>query len=70
MWQGLGDLINDFQYQVLGLRPLSIIRGPLVLQRLQIPYTYAWSEHLLPKPDDWKGNTGEWRSQLTTMARR
>lgn len=57
MWQGLGDLINHFRYSILGLRPLNVTRGPLVLQRLQIPYTYAWSEHLLPKPADWKGNT-------------
>lgn len=65
MWQGLGDLINNFRYQILGLRPLNLTRGPLVLQRLKIPYTYAWSEHLLPKPSDWKRNTGElWASPL------
>ncbi|BEI90937.1 uncharacterized protein CcaverHIS019_0310070 [Cutaneotrichosporon cavernicola] len=56
MWQGLGDLINHFRYSILGLRPLSHMAGPLTLQRLQIPFTYAWSEHLLPKPADWKGN--------------
>ncbi|CAK9780585.1 UDP-Glycosyltransferase/glycogen phosphorylase [Cutaneotrichosporon oleaginosum] len=56
MWQGLGDLINHFRYAVLGLRPLTLTSGPLVLQRLQIPYTYAWSEHLLPKPKDWERN--------------
>ncbi|BEJ13699.1 hypothetical protein CspHIS471_0308730 [Cutaneotrichosporon sp. HIS471] len=56
MWQGLGDLINHFRYSILGLRPLSHLAGPLTLQRLQIPFTYAWSEHLLPKPADWKGN--------------
>ncbi|GMK53538.1 hypothetical protein CspeluHIS016_0101240 [Cutaneotrichosporon spelunceum] len=56
MWQGLGDLINHFRNSILGLRPLSHMAGPLTLRRLQIPFTYAWSEHLLPKPAEWKDN--------------
>lgn len=70
MWQGLGDLINHFRYAILGLRPLTLTSGPLVLQRLQIPYTYAWSEHLLPKPDDWKGNMGRLEVQGQPNRRR
>jgi len=56
MWQGLGDLINTFRVTVLGLRPLQLTHGPRVLERLKIPYTYAWSPSLLPKPKDWKTN--------------
>lgn len=56
MWQGLGDIINSFRYGILGLQPLQLTAGPRVLERLQVPVTYAWSEALLPKPVDWKGN--------------
>lgn len=59
MWQGLGDIINAFRVR-LGLRPLSLTIGPLLLYRLQIPHTYAWSEALLPKPGDWGENIGEY----------
>lgn len=56
MWQGLGGVVNSFRYNILGLRPLAPATGPLVLERLKIPYTYAWAESLLPKPGDWKNN--------------
>jgi hypothetical protein len=54
MWQGLGDLINTFRYNVLGLRKLTVRNGPSVTNRRSIPWTYCWSESLIPKPKDWK----------------
>ncbi|GAD99173.1 UDP-glucose,sterol transferase, putative [Paecilomyces variotii No. 5] len=72
MWEGLGDLINSFRRNELGLDPLDAIRAPSMNHRLQIPYTYLWyvthdtfttrkahdnrSPSLLPKPEDWPDN--------------
>lgn len=42
MWEGLGDLINQFRKKELGLDPLDVIRAPTVIHRLKIPYTYLW----------------------------
>lgn len=55
IWQGLGDIINDFRNS-LRLKPLSIVTGPMATERLGVPFTYAWSEALLPKPAEWKQN--------------
>ncbi|KAF2222008.1 hypothetical protein BDZ85DRAFT_264741 [Elsinoe ampelina] len=52
-WQGVGDIVNRFRSKCLGLDPISVLRGPGVLQRLRIPHTYAWSPALIPKPKDW-----------------
>ncbi|OLN96044.1 Sterol 3-beta-glucosyltransferase UGT80B1-like protein 4 [Colletotrichum chlorophyti] len=52
-WQGLGDLINKFRTQTLGLDPISPLWGCQLLPRLRVPYTFLWSESLIPKPDDW-----------------
>ncbi|KAH0524272.1 hypothetical protein TsFJ059_006803 [Trichoderma semiorbis] len=53
MWQGLGDLINKFRRQKLGLDPISLMWGFQLLSRLRVPYTYLWPESLIPKPPDW-----------------
>lgn len=58
MWQGLGDIINDFRVS-LHLKALSLLTGPMATERLNVPFTYAWSECLLPKPEEWKENNGE-----------
>ncbi|KAF7298465.1 Glycosyltransferase family 1 protein [Mycena kentingensis (nom. inval.)] len=55
-WQGVGDLLNAFRKQKLGLESLSLRSGPSVLDRLKIPWTYCMSPALVPKPDDWKNN--------------
>ncbi|RKL48257.1 Sterol 3-beta-glucosyltransferase UGT80A2 [Fusarium oxysporum] len=52
-WQGLGDLINKFRTQTLHLDPVSPMWGYQLLSRLRVPYSYLWSESLLPKPFDW-----------------
>ncbi|KAH7187004.1 hypothetical protein DER44DRAFT_801284 [Fusarium oxysporum] len=52
-WQGLGDLINKFRTQTLHLDPVSPMWGYQLLSRLRVPYSYLWSESLLPKPSDW-----------------
>lgn len=52
-WQGLGDIINRFRSNVLGLDPVSLIWAPGMLTRLRVPYTYCWSPALIPKPKDW-----------------
>ncbi|KAG7423269.1 Sterol 3-beta-glucosyltransferase UGT80A2 [Fusarium oxysporum f. sp. raphani] len=52
-WQGLGDLINKFRTQTLHLDPVSPMWGFQLLSRLRVPYSYLWSESLIPKPSDW-----------------
>ncbi|KAF2006736.1 glycosyltransferase family 1 protein [Amniculicola lignicola CBS 123094] len=52
-WQGLGDIINKFRKDSLGLDPISMIWAPGMLARMKIPYTYCWSPALIPKPKDW-----------------
>ncbi|KAE9373572.1 glycosyltransferase family 1 protein [Stipitochalara longipes BDJ] len=53
IWHGLGDLINKFREEKLGLAPLNLMWATGIITRLKIPYTYCWSPVLLPKPKDW-----------------
>ncbi|QKD57931.1 uncharacterized protein FOBCDRAFT_277578 [Fusarium oxysporum Fo47] len=53
MMTDLGDLINKFRTQTLHLDPVSPMWGYQLLSRLRVPYSYLWSESLLPKPFDW-----------------
>jgi UDP:flavonoid glycosyltransferase YjiC (YdhE family) len=53
VWQGLGDLVNRFRVQTLGLEPVSTLWAPGQLSRLRVPMTYLWSPSLVPKPHDW-----------------
>lgn len=39
---------------MLGLNKLSLREGPSLLNRQIIPWTYCWSQSLIPKPKDWK----------------
>ncbi|EEU35308.1 uncharacterized protein NECHADRAFT_99796 [Fusarium vanettenii 77-13-4] len=55
-WQGLGDLINKFRAQTLHLDPVSPMWGFQLLPRLRVPYSYLWSESLIPKPTDWESH--------------
>lgn len=41
-WQGLGDLLNRFRVDSLGLEPVSLMWAPGLANRLRIPYTYCW----------------------------
>ncbi|KAI1092424.1 glycosyltransferase family 1 protein [Rostrohypoxylon terebratum] len=53
VWQGLGDLVNHFRVETLGLDPVSTLWAPGATYRLHVPFTYLWSPGLVPKPDDW-----------------
>ncbi|KAF2138530.1 glycosyltransferase family 1 protein [Aplosporella prunicola CBS 121167] len=50
-WQGLGELVNKFRTQTLGLEPVSTLWAPGQLSRLRVPYTYMWSPSLGPEID-------------------
>ncbi|KAF4540217.1 UDP-glucuronosyl/UDP-glucosyltransferase [Lasiodiplodia theobromae] len=52
-WEGLADLINRFRVRTLDLDPLSPLWAHLLFTRLEVPFTYCWSEALIPKPADW-----------------
>lgn len=53
VWQGLGDLVNDFRSKTLGLDPVSTLWAPGSTYRPHVPFTYMWSPGLIPKPEDW-----------------
>lgn len=53
VWQGLGDLVNNFRVRTLGLDPVSTIWAPGATYRLRVPVTYLWSSSLVPTPEDW-----------------
>lgn len=53
VWQGLGDLVNDFRTNTLRLDPVSTLWAPGSTYRLHVPFTYLWSPGLVPKPADW-----------------
>lgn len=42
MWQGVGDLVNEFRRRELGLQKLDSMRAPSLIHRLKIPFTYLW----------------------------
>ena len=53
IWQGLGDLVNDFRVKTLSLDPVSTLWAPGATYRMHVPFTYLWSPGLVPKPRDW-----------------
>ncbi|KAF5017963.1 hypothetical protein F66182_10072 [Fusarium sp. NRRL 66182] len=53
VWQGLGDLVNEFRVKTLALDPVSTLWAPGATYRLHVPFTYLWSPGLVPKPQDW-----------------
>ncbi|KZM23991.1 transferase [Ascochyta rabiei] len=52
-WQGLGDIINKFRTQTLKLDAISPLWGHQLVPRLRVPYSYLWSQALIPRPPDW-----------------
>jgi hypothetical protein len=57
-WEGLGDIINRFRKNTLGLPRLSTMVAPTLLKSLKVPHTYTWSEALILKPADWGNHIG------------
>ncbi|KAL2121892.1 hypothetical protein VTJ04DRAFT_2347 [Mycothermus thermophilus] len=53
VWQGLGDLVNEFRTGTLGLDTVSTLWAPGATYRLHVPFTYLISPGLMPKPADW-----------------
>lgn len=49
----MADVINDFRCNDLRLDDISPLWGHQLLPRMRVPYTYLWSEALIPKPPDW-----------------
>lgn len=55
----MGDIINAFRTTRLGLEPLNMTTGSTLLSSSGVPWTYCWSEGLIPKPKDWARNIGK-----------
>ena len=52
-WLGIGDLVNDFREQTLGLERVHGEHGASILHEHAVPHAYLWSPSVLDKPDDW-----------------
>jgi sterol 3beta-glucosyltransferase len=61
LWAGA---TNDFRVKTLGLPPLSRFADPMRrADGSAVPALYAYSEHVLPRPEDWPATanvTGAW----------
>ena len=57
MWLAFSDIIDDWRGATLGLLPVraSGFSGARLLAQREVPFIYAFSQHLLPKPADWPG---------------
>jgi hypothetical protein len=55
----LGDVINKWRIEDLGLEPVIASMGPDLVDWLRLPVTYCWSPALVPKPQDWGSNIGK-----------
>lgn len=60
MWQGIGDIVNRWRSRVLDLEPIIESDGPKLLEKLDVPHTYCWSQALVPPPSDWPEHIGMW----------
>ncbi|CAG2010349.1 unnamed protein product [Fusarium graminearum] len=60
-WQGLrlGDLVNHWRENKLGLERVPLNEGHRLLKSLEVPFTYCWSPSVIPKPREWGPNIGE-----------
>jgi hypothetical protein len=54
----LGDVINKWR-RSLDLEDVAAFDGPLLAERLRVPFTYCWSPTLIPKPADWGRHIGK-----------
>jgi UDP:flavonoid glycosyltransferase YjiC (YdhE family) len=53
VWAGIGDLVNEFRSETLGLPPVTLTDGAALLEDHEVPFTYLWPAGLVPKPPDW-----------------
>ena len=51
-------MINRWR-KTLDLENIAMFDGPLLAERLRIPFTYCWSPALVAKPADWGAHIGE-----------
>jgi hypothetical protein len=56
----LGDIINKWR-ATLDLEDIAFSQGSRLAEKLDIPFTYCWSPALVPKPQDWSENIGQYK---------
>jgi hypothetical protein len=47
-WAGIGDLVDAFRKETLGLAPLALTDGAALLEDHEVPFTYLWPASLVP----------------------
>lgn len=57
-WTGLADIFNRFRLRTLLLDAVDPTWGYSIFDRLKVPFTYCWSQALIPKPEDWGDHIG------------
>jgi len=58
IWWAVADLVNEFRVNKLKLRKLAFYEAEVASSNMelhgrQVPFIYAWSELVMPKPADW-----------------
>ncbi|GAQ90052.1 UDP-Glycosyltransferase superfamily protein [Klebsormidium nitens] len=54
IYSGTSDIVQKFRVDLLGLEKAPTLGGAaMTLHSLRVPFTYAWSPALAPKPADW-----------------
>ena len=53
VWAGIGDLVDAFRTQTLGLPPVALTDGAALLDDHEVPFTYLWPASLVAKPPEW-----------------
>ena len=54
MWLGNAGMINSWRRRTLNLAPIRVgMGGSSLLHDARVPFSYMWSNALLPRPHDW-----------------
>lgn len=55
-------VVDHFRRTVLGLSQIPLEHGEGLLRLFDVPHTYLVSSALIPRPEDWSTQIGNWRS--------
>lgn len=55
-------VVDHFRQTVLGLPQIPLDDGEALLRLFDVPHTYLVSPSLIPRPEDWSTQIGNWQS--------
>lgn len=54
----IGDVVNQWRRTTLNLESLPALVGANLTSYLKVPFTYCFSEAIVPRPVDWGSHIG------------